>query len=323
MTTSPFPINQIKILEIEGQKKDVNMSDFHEVARIERERFQVNYPEYVNFYVRPESAQELLRLANDEEIRKLIMDNSRFAIPPFGKMYIVFQTEEIEKERRNGGFIFSIIVTREGEDFTVSPLSVSRDVEEGSENRMFYPNYSLKLTNQEEDKIKLFMKRVAPEHADEQDEILDQVFRRANMMSFVVQLLFLLIYKRPKYLYTVPASHKMVGNKRVAYAAHKTIDLKLFDPKEVISRLAPLGSHASPRRHGVIGHWMHWNVDIHCDHEWDRVIIEEDDSRRKFRENGTEILRHVCKHCGGRRTFRDHFMRGDATKGCFTHDYVA
>ena len=137
-------------------------------------------------------------------------------------------------------------------------------------------------------------------------------------------ILFLLIHRRQEYVRAVPATHKMIGNKRVAYAAHKTIDLKLFEPKEVISHLAPpTGSHASPRAHEVMGHWVHYGCNPLCSHEWEREVLDEDDPRRRVRENGTEIVRHVCTHCGAKRTFRDHFIRGASSHGWVRHDYVA
>lgn len=95
--------------------------------------------------------------------------------------------------------------------------------------------------------------------------------------------------------------------KPVTYAAHHTVEVVL--PRVDRSYLRSLipSDRASPRRHSVRGHWMHFGVDRGCTHDWRPVDGDKD--------------RWRCERCGGRRTWRGDFYRGDAGRGFVTKHY--
>lgn len=101
----------------------------------------------------------------------------------------------------------------------------------------------------------------------------------------------------------VPARSFMRGNKRVAVPATTSVTIRLWDRarKAIIRSLETHGHHATPRLHGVRGHWMHYDW-IEHEHEW--VDVPSTDGK----------VRQVCS-CGARRTWRAEFERGDPSKG--------
>lgn len=95
--------------------------------------------------------------------------------------------------------------------------------------------------------------------------------------------------------------------KKLLYFGHSTIKIELTAPK-ITRRDFATGTHATPRRHQVMGHFVHRGGQRGCTHPWQVVTRDPDDG----------IPRWECPDCGRKRTWRKAFERGDAGKG-FVH----
>lgn len=136
--------------------------------------------------------------------------------------------------------------------------------------------------------------------------------------SFASLAGLLLIHRRRGTVVTdVPASRRMVGHRFRAYAAHSVVGIDLSAGPVSVARTPEGGDRASPRRHGVRGHFVHRGVADGCPHDWRRL---EGDARR-FREDGSEIATWFCGSCDGRRTFKEAHERGDGGVGYVTKTY--
>ena len=104
-----------------------------------------------------------------------------------------------------------------------------------------------------------------------------------------------------------PAGGRMVGNKRVAYQAHRTVHIELgrTSIRKAFNRWAE--ERLSPRRHKVRGHFCHSGGDVNHGHTWP----QEPDVDGHWR----------CSGCGRLRWWKESHVRGDATRGWVTHDY--
>lgn len=108
----------------------------------------------------------------------------------------------------------------------------------------------------------------------------------------------------------VTATRGIHRGKLKAYAAHHTVAFNLEKVREIRHAIdRHYHDRRSPRRHEVRGHFMHFNLAEGCEHAW---------SALPDREN-----RWTCLHCGGRRTWRKDFLRGDAGVGFVSKDYTA
>lgn len=100
----------------------------------------------------------------------------------------------------------------------------------------------------------------------------------------------------------------LLKGKRTVYASHSVVNISLGERKQY-RRLFLGGTHASPRRHRVRGHFVHYRCQPGCVHEWplfpDRV----------------DPPSWGCRICGGLRVWKKKFMRGDAGKGFTTNEY--
>jgi hypothetical protein len=68
---------------------------------------------------------------------------------------------------------------------------------------------------------------------------------------------------------------------------------------------------ATPAQHAVAGHWISRRLDEDCTHQFEDITTEE------------VLKRERCTECGGIRTFRRPFKRGDPTKELRTKLIVA
>lgn len=103
----------------------------------------------------------------------------------------------------------------------------------------------------------------------------------------------------------VPASHRLDRGKRIAIPRYHmvTVDLSEERRKKLVKQIVrEQKQRAKSREHGVVGHWTHYHCDEACDHVWSNIV--EDDPKRQH-----------CHKCGGRRTRRDPYRRGDPTLG--------
>lgn len=139
------------------------------------------------------------------------------------------------------------------------------------------------------------------------DDDVSREFMRAQQGEFglIITALLLLNQKRNVSYVDVPAKRVMTGNKQRPYAAHSMVHIDR-SPVTNIRKAFEIGDRASPRRHSVRGHFMHFNISENCEHDWQ--VVEEG-------------RRWDCAKCGGRRTWRVPFERGDAGTGFVTKDY--
>ena len=112
----------------------------------------------------------------------------------------------------------------------------------------------------------------------------------------------------------VDATRKIVKGKLKAYAPHAfvTIDLDVPSIRKVYDH--SIGHHESPIRHEVSGHWVHYNISTQCKHEW-TVFHSDVAEKHDLDAHGFPLKRFICKHCGGRRTRKLPYEKGDASKG--------
>ena len=96
--------------------------------------------------------------------------------------------------------------------------------------------------------------------------------------------------------------------KRLVYAGHSVVNIELGKRKQY-RRLFVGGTHASPRRHRVRGHFAHYNVIKGCIHEWPAV------------PDYLVPPRWFCRKCNTLRVWRKSYARGDASKGFVTNEY--
>lgn len=96
--------------------------------------------------------------------------------------------------------------------------------------------------------------------------------------------------------------------KRTVYHSHSVIDIDLGKRKQT-RRLFAGGTHATPARHRVRGHFVHYHTKKGCEHDWPLAPERIDPPA------------WTCKRCGGLRVWKKHFLRGDASKGFVTNEY--
>ncbi len=105
-----------------------------------------------------------------------------------------------------------------------------------------------------------------------------------------------------------PHSRGLSGNRPTVYMAHSIVTIDLAKPKN-LRRHFHSGTHATPRRHEVMGHFIHRGGQRDCIHEWQR--IREDELTPRWE----------CTQCERKRTWRAAFERGDAGKGFVRQTY--
>jgi hypothetical protein len=106
--------------------------------------------------------------------------------------------------------------------------------------------------------------------------------------------------------------------KAKTYLAHSVVSIDISSGGT--RGLFRIGDRATPRRHEVIGHFVHRGIDEGCGHEWVGFSTPEGDARDMERL-GRLVKRWRCGHCGGLRVRREAFSRGDARKGYVTKEY--
>jgi len=105
---------------------------------------------------------------------------------------------------------------------------------------------------------------------------------------------------------SVPHSRGWFKGKNVVFKTHGVVTIKLG--KHDTMRKIVFGSRESPRRHDVMGTWVHYHREHHCDHDWFR--LEDQDHER-----------YQCRKCPTLRTWRASHARGDGSKGVKTKTY--
>lgn len=98
--------------------------------------------------------------------------------------------------------------------------------------------------------------------------------------------------------------------RKLLYFGHSTIKIDLISAKQ-LKRSVSTGTHATPRRHQVMGHFVHRGGQRGCIHQWEKVTRDPDDG----------VPRWECQSCERKRTWRKAFERGDAGKGYVHQKY--
>jgi hypothetical protein len=119
----------------------------------------------------------------------------------------------------------------------------------------------------------------------------------------------LLLLNQPTQFVTerVPPTRRIVRGKMRAYATYEVIRVNLAQTK-VLARAVRGSKRSSPVGHEVAGHFMHFHVDRACDHNWSQMP----DLERRW----------TCSKCGGRRTWRVAFSKGDGERGFVSTAHV-
>lgn len=120
----------------------------------------------------------------------------------------------------------------------------------------------------------------------------------------------LLVLNQPQVIHytSVGRSVGLSRGKRTVYHSHSVIDIDLGKRKQY-RRLFTSGTHATPARHRVKGHFVHYHQIRGCEHEWPLAPERIDPPA------------WTCRKCGTLRVWKANFMRGDAAKGFVTNEY--
>lgn len=263
-----------------------------------------DYHNYVPLTMSLDTYSKLAEIVSDLEfLNEVILPSFQFAIPMFDKMFIVADVIDVNENRVK----VSTFINRKNNVLNIDCIGLLDKTQSLS-----YMSYGASLDfNKDYDDDGVFVI-----HKDKLEKGVDPKIANLYMLTDCLILAFLLINKKANVLTTIGQKSVISPKGIVKYGAHKTIDLKLFDKKEIRSIVTPPGHRSSPRRHPVRGHWVHFGEPHNCEHDWERVICDdpsEDDGRIRYR----------CSKCGVRRTWRNAFNRGDALKGFVNHDYVA
>lgn len=141
------------------------------------------------------------------------------------------------------------------------------------------------------------------------DELPTDEHRVACSMLWARMLAFVLLLngKRVHTIADSPMRKTLHRGRPVRYFANSLVRIDLTTPAQ-LRRAIATGTHATPRRHQVMGHFVHRGGQRDCAHPWQAVTRDPDD----------DIPRWECPDCGRKRTWRKAFERGDAGKG-FVH----
>lgn len=124
----------------------------------------------------------------------------------------------------------------------------------------------------------------------------------------LVALLLMLNRQRERVTLTQVAPKRVFyKGKQKVYAAHSMVTLTTEDYGAITRSLMPTGHHESPRRHEVRGFFRHYHKVRGCEHHF-----LEDNRPHHW----------TCQHCGTRRVWVHDHLRGDASKGFVTKEYV-
>lgn len=117
-----------------------------------------------------------------------------------------------------------------------------------------------------------------------------------------------------------PNERGIYKGKLKTWKEHNIVSLHL-DPNKRIRRYFAASMRAAAIAHDVKGHWKHYNKSEGCSHHhadqrqaWEPVGPERTESG--------DYKRYWCPLCLQRRTFTEHFVRGDATRGAATKEYA-
>ena len=273
-----------------------------------------------------------------------LLNSLQFAIPPFECCYIEYHLDSLldtvgkrkigpnddgARDERVGhlidhGYVYSFIEDSRGAaSFYPVPIDMqaetytrglfSSDIEDDKFKKMTYTLGStsgdIKRTSMETMRRWLHTIDFSPP-AKFRGLLTHDVLRDGGngTVRNLVALLLILNRQRERVTLTqVPPKGVVYKGKRKVFMAHSLVTLTTEDYGAITRSFSPTGHHESPRRHQVRGFFRHYHRVRGCEHA--------------FLEEGRPD-RWVCQHCGTRRVWVHDHLRGDASKGFITKEYV-
>jgi len=277
------------------------------------------------------------------ECADLVCEHSQFAIPPYPNTYIeidqiaalrVSSRREIEPDTaRRLGFLFLesgdlyVVSGKEGSHADFSPFRyhIKGETEGNSERDLLLRRFMIgEVADDLMPKVDEFAHRLTDVWDFTSTTKLDPMLSRImesecrGQLKRAIAAVLLLNQKREIHFVDMPASRKIVKGKLRSYMAHSVVTINLGG--RTVRRAFHIDNRASPRRHEVMGHFVHYGIDEACSHEWEDAVDDET-SRRDLERVGRVIPRWRCVNCGGMRVHKAAHHRGDASKGFVTKRY--
>jgi hypothetical protein len=273
----------------------------------------------------------------------IVCQQSQFAITPYPNTYIEidnissinqFQTPYTDAAKRLGfwfvetGDIYCISGDEKNAMFTPFVYHHVKDNIEGLPADYDVLKKHL-LVGQVSDDLKVDVDRFSTRITDIWDfslikdiprEMFEKmVYECAGTLKRALASVLLLNQRKEVRLTDVGPRRKIVGGRMRTYGAHSVVSIDISNDPITLRRLAR-GTEIHMRRHEVRGHFVHYDVSTSCDHEW-LTYKNETQSKRDMDRAGHDIARWGCKHCGGRRVFKESHYRGDAGLGYVSKSY--
>jgi hypothetical protein len=278
------------------------------------------------------------------ECTDIVCENAEFALAPFPNTYLEIDFAAAIAASSRGiifddvaprmGFLFletGEVYVCSGEDGNASfvPFVYRRKDErdpETEERQIFLKEFLIGEVSEElMPRVDQFSHRMtdiwsvdylAPDLSDElRAMILNEArgeFKRA------LAALLLLNQKRDVRLVDVPGGRTIRKGKLRPYMAHTVVSIDLSGGS--VRGLFRVEDRASPRRHEVRAHYVHYGILEGCSHEWTAHSTPETE-KKDTAKLGRIVSRWRCVNCQGIRVRRQKFDRGDAGKGWVVKEY--
>lgn len=132
--------------------------------------------------------------------------------------------------------------------------------------------------------------------------------------KYALAALLLLDARSQRKIIPMQATRHIVNGKLKAFAAHDVITIDLDVPSIRHVYTHHIGHHASPVEHEVAGHWVHYNCSTQCKHHW-MELHSEHAEKQDIKKHKRVLERQICTLCGGYRTRKLNYVKGDPSKG--------
>ncbi len=278
------------------------------------------------------------------ECADIVCENAEFALAPFPNTYIEIDFAAAIAASTRGivyddvaprmGFLFletGEVYVCSGEPGNASfvPFVYRRKDErdpETAERQLFLRDFLIgEVSDELIPRVDMFAHRMtniwsvdylAP---DLTEELLDVMLREARgEFKRALAALLLLNQKRDVRLAEVPGGRTIRKGKLRPYMAHTVVSIDLSGSS--VRGLFHVDDRASPRRHEVRAHYLHYGILEGCSHEWSSYSTPETE-KKDISRAGRIVPRWRCDNCQGIRVRRQKFDRGDAGKGWVVKEY--